>query len=213
MNKESILLQTQLFENISPKNLSALADICLPKKYQKKEILFREGEKGYSIYILVSGHVQLYKTTPSGKEIVIKVIEPGELFAEAILFEENRYPVTALALESCLVFLLSRHQFNCLLENDAFRGDFIGGLIKKLRYLTGQISSLSAIDTEERLRIFLRTHYGRKEKITCRLAKKAVAAAIGTTPETLSRLLLRLKRERKLLWEGNSLTVHPGFWD
>jgi CRP/FNR family transcriptional regulator len=213
VNKESILLQTQLFENISSKHLSVLAGICLPKKFLKKEILFREGEKGYSLYILVSGHVQLYKSTAGGKEIVIKVVEPGELFAEAILFEENRYPVTALALEPCLVFLLPKHQFNCLLENEAFRGDFIGGLIKKLRYLAGQISSLSAVDVEERLRLFLRNHYGRKEKITCRLAKKSVAAAIGTTPETLSRLLLRLKNERKLLWEGESLTVYPGFWE
>jgi len=99
MDKNELFSRIHLFENISRKSKAALADICLQKILQNKEILFIEGDKGYSLYILVSGNIQLYKTTPDGKEVVIKVVKPGELFGEVILFEQAEYPVTAIALK------------------------------------------------------------------------------------------------------------------
>lgn len=212
MGKIEILNRTALFGNISPANLSALADICLTKTVEKREVLFFEGDKGYSLYLLVSGNVQLYKTTPEGKDVVIKVIKPGEIFAEVILFEENVYPVSAMALKKSLVYMIPKHQFHCLLENERFRNEFIGILLKKLRYLANQIWYLTSRDVEDRFLMFLEEHHGRKETVRCSLSKKAVAAAIGTTPETLSRLLGRLQEENKLSWEGSKITINPEVW-
>ncbi len=203
MEKELILKSTNLFEHISDRSRTALANICISKKVEKKETLFLEGDKGYSLYILVEGNIQLYKTTPNGKEIVIKVIKPEEIFAEVILFEESHYPVSAVALKKSHLFMLPKHQFYCLLEDETFRNDFISMLMKKMRYLTKQIRYLTNYDVEERLFIFLEEHYGRKKRIKASLSKKDVAAAIGTTPETLSRVLLRLKKEGRLTWEGS----------
>ena len=64
MEKKEILRQTSLFANISAHSTNALSDICIPKTLNKKEILFLEGDKGYSLYILVSGNIQLYKASP-----------------------------------------------------------------------------------------------------------------------------------------------------
>ena len=208
MSKEEILRGIPLFENISRENLSELADICIPKDVAKKEILFLEGDKGYSIYILLKGSIQLFKTSSDGREIVIKVVKPGEMFAEAILFEENLYPVSSIALTECQVFILPKQQFLCLLENAPFRNEFIGSLMQKLRYLTDQIKYLTNHDVEERLFMFLEKQFGKKEKIVTKLSKKDVAAAIGATPETLSRLLLRLQNEGKMSWEGSKITLY-----
>jgi CRP-like cAMP-binding protein len=212
MNKEEILRQIHLFENISDESRFALADICIPKTLDKKEILFLEGDKGYAVYILVNGNIQLYKSAPDGKEVVIKVVKPGELFAEAILFEESRYPVSGVALKPSRVFVVPKHQFTCLLENQTFRDEFIGNLMTKLRYLADQIRYLTNHDVEERLFLFLQEQHGPKEHIVCSLSKKDVAAAIGATPETLSRLLHRLNQEGKLNWEGSKLDIRPDVW-
>ena len=99
-----------------------------------------------------------------------------------------------------------------LLEQSAFRNDFIAALMRKLRYLSDRIQFLSSFDVEERLRLFLREHFGAGERIECRLSKKDVAAAIGTTPESLSRLLLRLKEEGLLAWQLDVITVTARFW-
>ena len=203
MGKKEILRQTSLFANISEHSANALSDICIPKTLNKKEILFLEGDKGYTLYILVSGNIQLYKSSPDSKEVVIKIIKPGEIFAEVILFEENRYPVSAVALQKSTIYMIPKHQFICLLESESFRNEFITALMSKMRFLTGQIKYLTNHDVEERFFLFLKEHYGEKGKIKISLSKKDIAAAIGTTPETLSRLLLRLKKENKLIWEGH----------
>ena len=212
MNVEEILKRTSLFKQLSEENISALADICLSKSVAKKEVLFFEGDQGYSLFLLVSGNIQLYKTTPDGRDVVIKVIKPGELFAEVVLFEKDNYPVSAVALKSSLVYMLPKHQFNCLLASEKFRNEFIGILMQKMRYLADQIQYLTTYDVEDRLLLFLEEQYGKKEVIKCALSKKAVAAAIGATPETLSRLLFRMKRDDKLIWEGSTITVKQILW-
>jgi len=208
MNKENILRHIPLFENISQESRAALVDISIPKTVKKKEPLFWEGDKGLTLYILVKGNIRLFKTTSEGKEVVIKVVKPGEMFAEVVLFEQSRYPVSAVALKESLVFMISKHQFTCLLENERFRNDFIGNVMKKLRYLTDQIQFLTTHDVEDRLFMFLEEQYGKKERIVSSLSKKDVAAAIGATPETLSRLLLRLKNEGKVDWTGSDLHIN-----
>ena len=207
MEKTKIIQKTHLFENITEESRKNLAAICLDKTINKKEILFMEGDKGYSLYILVDGNIQLFKTTPEGREVVIKVIKPGEIFGEVILFEEDRYPVSAVALKKSRVYLIPKHQFTCLLGNELFRNDFIKTLMKKMRYLTRQIRYLTNHDVEERLFMFLNEQFGDSKQINISLSKKDVANAIGATPETLSRLLLRLKSDNRLIWEGNTIEI------
>jgi len=108
--------------------------------------------------------------------------------------------------------MIPKHQFYCLLADENFRNEFIGTLMKKMRFLADQIRYLTSHDVEDRLLMFLEDQYGRLERIKCSLSKKAVAAAIGTTPETLSRLLLRLKSEGKLHWQDSKITVNPATW-
>ena len=144
--------------------------------------------------------------------MVIKVIKPGEVFAEVILFEEKRYPVTAVALNDVLVFKLLRRDLLGLLRQDDFRNDFIATLLRKQRYLAEKIRQLTSQDVEERLRDFLLEQYGEREQIAAEINKKQLAAAIGTTPETLSRLLQRLRNRKCLVWKNGIIRTTPVFW-
>jgi CRP-like cAMP-binding protein len=200
-----ILSQSDFFKTLNSANRKRLAEICLQKSLKKRELLFIEGDKAHALYLCIRGSIQLFKTSEVGQEVVIKVIRPGELFAEAILFEMDRYPVSALALEPSLVYLLPKAQFHCLLENSCFRSDFLANLMGKLRYLTEQVKILSSSDVETRLFRFLKEQYGDRKEIRINPSKKDIAAAIGTTPETLSRLLLKLKDEKKRIWKGKVL--------
>jgi CRP/FNR family transcriptional regulator len=144
--------------------------------------------------------------------VVIRALKPGEIFGEVVLFEQYQYPVGAMALEPGLVLRLTRLQVDCLMLNEGFRRDFIAMLMRKQRYLAERILYLSTRDVEERFFDFLEEQYGRHERYRMALSKKDVAAAIGTIPETFSRLLLRLKEEGLGSWEGNRLVLAPGFW-
>lgn len=204
-NPEVFLSQSDFFSAMNSEHRRQVASICLPKNLKKRELLFSEGDKGYGLFFCAFGSIQLFKTSADGQEVVIRVIKPGELFAEVILFEQDRYPVSALALENSLLFILPRIQFECLLEDSDFRKDFISNLLGKLRYLAEQVRSLTTEDVQTRLFRFLKEQYHGASEFRINLTKKDVAAAIGTTPETLSRLLLRLRNDNLLVWEGKRI--------
>lgn len=208
-----LLRFTYFFRDLSEKNLKSLAKICIPKTGEKKQTLFIEGREGHSIYLLVSGGIQIFKTSKDGRETVIKTIVPGEIFAEVILFEKQNYPVSARVVRKSELLLIPRFQLLCLLVDENFRNDFIRMLMSKQRYLTQRILYLSAYDLEERFFRFLKEQHGKKYEYTIQLSKKDFAASIGTIPETLSRLIARLEKEEKITWKGKSITVKKGFWE
>jgi CRP-like cAMP-binding protein len=208
----ALLEAASFFKEVSAESKKAISRICHPRKLNKREVLFMEGQTGEAVYLMAEGNIQLYKTTPDGRDVTIKMVRPGELFAEVILFEKESFPVSAVAVEKSLVYSLPRAEFHGLLSNESFRNDFIGMLMRKQRYLVGQIMNLSASDVETRFFNFLEEQYGRHDRYLITIPKKDLAAAIGTNPETLSRLLWKLKEERILVWEGDRLRLRSGFW-
>ncbi len=212
ISKEDILERTNLFGGIKTESRRALAEICLPKTVEKKQTLFWQGDRGEAIYVLVAGSIRLTKAGPD-RDVVIKVVKPGEMFGEVVLFERNTYPVTATALKTSTVYILPKRQFTCLLTNESFRNDFMAALMGKMRYLTSQIQYLTSHDVEDRVFLFLEEQYGRFTTVNVGISKKDLALSIGATPETLSRLLQRLREEKSLSWEGNTVKVNPSVWE
>jgi len=208
MRPTEIIRHTDFFKGVSERSRKLVSDILLPKSLKKRQTLFSEGEKGHSVFICGSGSIQLSKINDEGRETVIKIIEPGEMFAEVILFENDRYPVTAVALSRSLVYLLPKHPFLCLLENGEFRQDFVGSLMKKMRFLAQQIVNLTTLTVEERFLRFVISHYGVKSEYKLSLSKKDMASAIGTNPETLSRAFASLKAKGLISLKGKTLTLH-----
>ena len=207
-----LLENSPYFRGLSPSSRESLAAACGLETVDRRDYVFFEGEKGQAVFLLASGAVQLVKSAEDGREVVIKTVQPGELFAEVVLFERDAYPVSAVAVKKSSVYRLPRNRFRALLDSASFRDDFIAVLMSRLRYLSDRILQLTAHDVEERFFHFLEEQYGRRESYTPPLSKKDLAAAIGTTPETLSRLILRLKDEKKIRWEEKILRVSPGAW-
>jgi CRP/FNR family transcriptional regulator len=211
MELRTLFKQTELFKGMSEDALSRLAAKGKQRRFAQGDILFVEGTKGHEFFLLTQGDVRLYKTSPDGQEVVLRIIRPGEIFAEVVLFEDTSYPASAAALSAGSVFALDRASFADLLEDKVFRNEFITLLMKKQRYLAERILYLTTYDVEERFFRFLIEHYGTSGVYRVDMAKKDIASAIGTIPETLSRLINRLKGLGVLLWEGSNLEVEKDF--
>jgi CRP-like cAMP-binding protein len=212
----SLLLQcSDLFRGMSDAGKKALAAICFPKTIAKGEMLFCEGDKGQAMFICASGNIQIFKSGENGKESVIKIIGPGEIFAEVILFEQDAdaYPASAVALKKSLVYVIQKRLFSKLLDDERFRNDFIGMLMKKQRYLTNRIHDLASLDVKERFIRFLEQQYGRKQEYRILIPKKDIALAIRTTSETFSRLLARMAHERIIMLKKDRIVMKDGFWN
>jgi CRP/FNR family transcriptional regulator len=207
-----LIRQAKFFSGLSETACKRLADLSRRRTVEKRDLLFMEGSEGKAVYLLTSGSIQLVKTNPDGKETVIKTVKEGELFAEVILFEKSKYPVTATACTEAEVIELPRAGFLKLLNEEEFRNDFMAMLMHKQRYLAERIQQLTSMDVEARFVEFLREHYGENPAITPDLPKKDIASAIGATPETFSRLLQKLEKRGGFSWKGKTITVNSSFW-
>ena len=204
--------ECEFFRGLARATCEQLAAYSRVRSLRKRETLFLEQSKGSAIFLLVEGSIGLTKTTPDGSAVVIRTVKRGETFGEVILFEQDRYPVTATALAASKVMGFARLDILRLLEHAPFRNDFIAMLMRKQRYLAERVRYLTAYDVEQRFALFLKEQYGERPQLTPTISKKDIAAAIGATPETFSRLLQRLKRERLVQWKGKTLLLRPAFW-
>jgi CRP/FNR family transcriptional regulator len=209
----SVIGRSGFFKGLSPDACRDLARVARVRELSKKEVLFAEGQVGGAIFILLSGRIQLHKSSPDGSETVIRIVGAGEVFAEVVLLERQDYPVTAVSLSTSSVAILPRRDVLKLLEDVSFRNSFIATMLRRQRYLADRVRYLTACDVQERLFIFLREQYGPLQRITVDLSKKDIAAAIGTTPETLSRLIQRLQEENLIRWHGRNIAVQASAWE
>lgn len=189
-----------------------LAGVSHARDLGKGDVLFHEQARGTAIFLMLSGCVQLHKTAPDGVDRVIRIVRPGDVFAEVILFEEDHYPVTATALTRARVLAMDRHRIVALLDHRQFRDAFIGLLLRRQRYLAERIRYLTSYDVETRFFRFLKENYGMAERIVLDLAKKDIAASIGSSPETLSRLIQKLQAAGHMRISGKHLRITPEAW-
>jgi CRP-like cAMP-binding protein len=213
MDIRALLDSSEFFREASPASKRSIVSICVPRVLARRETLFMEGDTGHSMFLLAQGTIQVFKSSPDGKEVVIKVLRPAEIFGETVLFERDTFPASARALTAAQVYMLPKKQFHCLLVEEGFRNDFIAMLLAKQRYLAEQIFRLSALDVEQRFFHFLRDSFGEQEEYRIDITKREVAAAIDALPETLSRMLLKLRDEGIAQWDGETLVLKKGFWE
>ncbi len=181
------------------------------ENFGRDELIFLEGDKGDRFFFLIEGLVRVYKAADNDREVVLRHIRPGEMFGEVILFDSPVYPVNAVAQRESAVFSIRRSAFIELLQEESFMKFFVGNLFKKMRHLTDRIAFLNAYDVEERFFVFIEEHYGLKPEVQVDLSKAELAEAIGTIPETISRMIARLKTRGVVIWEKNELKINVDY--
>jgi len=201
----------QLFTGLSPEDLAAIAGFTQLLRLAKDDTLFHEGEPSRGFYVVQAGAINVHRVSAAGKEQVIYVFRAGESFAEAALASATGYPANARAVEPSAVLLIPKAP---ILELIGRRPDLalrmLGSMSAHLRVLVGALDDLTLKDVETRLLNWLVKH-GRGTKtglIQLPGTKRVLAAELGTSSETLSRTLARLRDDRLITVAAKSIAVH-----
>ncbi len=213
MQIRELLEQVELFRGMGSRALERLQQTGRLGEHRSGEILFLEGSDGEAFYLLLEGTVRVFKTAPDGQELTVRLVQPGDIFGEVILFEDRTYPVSAVVMQNCRVLAIARRSFLDLLDERDVRDALFGNIMRKQRYLANRILYLTSYDVEERFFRFLLEQWGRQDSYEIEMSKKDLAGAIGTIPETFSRLIKRLRKQEIIRWEGRRLEVSPAYWD
>ena len=202
-----------MFKALPQPALERLAGLCAIDELAAGNVLFLEGNAGQAFFLLKEGLIKIFKTAPDGQEVALKLINPDTIFGEVILFENNSYPVSAMAVKASKLVRIPREAFLRILDEPSLRNAFIGRLMEYQRYLSERLVYLTAYDVEERFVRFLIGRYGQHNEIHMDISKKEIASLIGTIPETFSRLINRLKAQNQIEWEGDTIKFAAGYLD
>ncbi|HWA25533.1 MAG TPA: Crp/Fnr family transcriptional regulator [Lacunisphaera sp.] len=201
----------QLFTGLSTEDLAAIAGFTQVARLAKGDYLFHEGAPSLGFYVVQTGAVNVHRVSAAGKEQVIHVFRAGESFAEAALASPTGYPANARAVEPSTILLIPKAP---VLELIGRRPDLalrmLGSMSAHLRVLVGALDDLTLKDVETRLLNWLVKHgrHARGGDIQLPGTKRVLAAELGTSSETLSRTLARLRDARLITVAARSIKVH-----
>ncbi len=208
------LRQAYLFADMSEPHLQKLIQGMQDVHLKTGGGLFRQGQPAERFFFLREGLIKLFRLSPEGDEKIIEIMRPGETFAEAVMFmgAHGRYPVNAEAVNESRLYAFDQKTFLNLLHesNDATFG-LLGAMSRRLHMLVNQIESLTLQNATYRLVAYLLEEIPRDVKtspeVQLTTPKGVIASRLAIQPETLSRILAKLRQGGLIEVQGNHITV------
>lgn len=211
MDIRKFLSSVFLFNSFSEKEITLFEVFTSFKKVYKGEQIFSEGFDATAFFIVVSGKVKIYKVSPDGKEQTLHIHGPGNLVAEAAIFDSMVYPASCMALEESTLVRISREGFLELIKkHPELALKMMSGYSRRLRQFVLMIEELSLKDIKSRLASYLIENSTVENGTTiCELkySKRELSSLLGTIPETLSRSLAFLKQKNLIIEKGNKIII------
>ncbi len=213
-NKDSLLprlRQTPLFTAWPEDVLVPLLTQSLPLTLNSGEVLFTEGAPAKYFYFLATGRIDLIAAAATGQEKIVEIIQPDDLFAEAVAFLGGHYPVTAQADGPTAVLAIPLDPFvESLEQRPKLMRQMLARLSMRLHFLVKELRHLSVESAEQRLVSYLLELCPLADGfavITLPAKKSAIAARLGLTPETLSRVLTRMRKAELIEMEQRTIRI------
>jgi CRP/FNR family transcriptional regulator, cyclic AMP receptor protein len=219
MDERELLRTVPIFQELPDENLGPLAQLTTRRTYPKDTAIFYENEQGDSLFLIVSGRIKVTILGDDGREVILSTLGPGDFFGEMALLDNEPRSATAIAIIETELLSLSRSDFESFMtRNPSMSIALIRVLTARLRHANHQISTLALLDVYGRVaRVLLEMarEEGRRLKdgrITFRRAThQEIANRIGTTRETVTRMLKDLERQSLIVVEGKEIVLRPDF--
>ena len=208
------LRKTVLFSELSEQELNYIAERAVIRNFEAGQLVFSEGEACPGLWIVETGKVRIYKSSPSGREQVLAIEGPGSSVAELPVFDGGTYPASAASVNEAKLLYISKEDFQSLcLKHPEVALKVLRIVGRRLRGLVGIIEELSFTTVRHRLISMLvrmateghRTNEG--VEITLPANQQELAAQMGTVRELISRNLSRLQAENLIRVEGRKIVV------
>ncbi len=196
--KNEILSEVPLFASLTPAEVEQLAERTLERRFASGEVLFREGEQCYGLFVLGEGRVKIFKTSSAGREITLAIESAPSSVAEVPLFDGGAYPATVSALDEVTAYLISKQDFRKVcLQNPQVALKVLGVVGRRLRQLVGVVESVSFGSVRQRLAQTL-LDFGREagaSTFPLTVTHQELASRLGTVREVISRNLSRFQAD------------------
>jgi CRP-like cAMP-binding protein len=219
MDDQELLRTVPIFAELSEADIASLARLTSRRSCPKDTVVFFENEEGDSFFCIVDGRIKVTILGDDGREVILSVLGRGDFFGEMALLDNEPRSATAIAVEDTELLSLHRNDFQSVLsDNRSIMSALIKILTARLRRANHQISTLALLDVYGRVaRVIVDTARDEGKRLKDgriafrRATHQEIANRIGTTRETVTRMLKDLERQGLIHIEGKEVVVQPDF--
>jgi CRP/FNR family transcriptional regulator len=209
------LQQSPVFAALPTREIDGLAAVAIEAHLRARDYVFMEGDPARWFYVVKSGHVKIVRHSQTGKDVVLELLGPGEVFGGVAVIEKRPYPASAQATESAVVLKIPADPISAVAErHPAFIKEMALLIGRRLRSAHDSVKSLAVDPVEARLaaallRLAEREGSRGKQGVTLpfHLTRQSLADMTGTTVETAIRVMSRWLKDGLLLAEGSRLVL------
>ncbi len=211
----AFLRGSPIFAGIPAREIEALAGGASEETHRSRASIFMEGDDARWFYLVKSGHVKIVRHSRTGKDVVLELLGPGEVFGGVAVIEKRPYPASAQATETTVVLKIPAAPVVALAErHPALVREMAHLISQRLRSAHDAVESLAVDPVEARLAAVL-VRLADREGTTGRdgvtlpfhLTRQSLADMTGTTVETAIRIVSRWSKDGLLRDEGGQLVL------
>ncbi|MEH7373428.1 Crp/Fnr family transcriptional regulator [Neobacillus drentensis] len=211
-----VLADFTLFRELNDFEITKISDIAIAREWKKHSHVFLQGDPLENVYFINDGKIKIYKSDINGKEQIVAIAKKGEMFPHVGFFRKGDYPAYAEVLESSTLIAVPISKFETvLIENPELCIKVFKVLGEKIVDLQNRLEEQILNNTYEqiiKLLIRLAQNHGKEQEdgtilLKSEFTNKDLANMIGTTRETISRTLTKMKKDEliEVDEEGNMI--------
>ncbi|GGA74561.1 Crp/Fnr family transcriptional regulator [Ornithinibacillus halotolerans] len=199
-----LLQRFTLFKDLTEEEMIPIVELAKHRLFFQGTHLFMHGDPLTSVYFIQKGKIKIYRTDIHGKEQIINVLGPGEMFPHQGFFRKDNYPAHAEVMEDSNLIYIPINLFeNFLINHPEICVKLFKVLGDKIVDLQNRLEEKMLHNTYEQVILLLlrlaknngKEHDEKLTKITLQLTNRELANMIGSSRETVSRTLTQLKKK------------------
>ena len=190
-------MQAPLFIALDPEGAAALRASLTERSVTKGEVIFQEGDPGERMYVILEGKVKLGQSSSDGRESLLAILGPGEMFGELSLFDPGQRTSTATALTDAVILALSNEQLRpWLAGRPEVAAALLQALARRLRRTNEAMADLVFSDVPGRVAKALMDLGEKFGEVTLEgllvthdMTQEELAQLVGASRETVNKAL------------------------
>lgn len=199
-----------LFAGLSDTEIQALASRAVERRFEAGEMFFWEGEPCAGIFLLTQGSVKIFKTSASGREMMLALEVAPATVAELPLFDGGPYPASVRAVEPSVTLFINKTDFQQVCRQYPDVGLKVLAVVgRRLRHLVGIVEAMTFGSVTQRLaRLLLETSkQAGATAFDLPLTHQELASRLGTVREVVSRNLARFRAQGLIRMDGHRVQI------
>lgn len=211
----TLLRSLPIFATLDEVQMESIARVSSLRQVPRGSVVLREGDRTDCIYFVVNGALKVQVSDEDGREVILSILGPGELFGEMGAIDNSPRSATVVATQASDLVAVARADFQqCVMANPEIALFLMRGLAQRLRQADRKIESLALMDVFGRVARLLLDLSEEKDGlrvVTKKLSKQDIAKMVGASREMVSRVMTDLRQQGLIEEEDGRVILYGEF--